>query len=378
MYTIVFIKSSEQVITLIKYFRQWYQKNFDSNEPAVFIVVTVIAVLIINFFCNLLAPILAGVIIAYLLEAIVFFLSKILKLNRNVAVYVVFLVFIASVVVVLLFVLPVLIHQTEQFVQSIPQQINNLHVSLLELSKKYPTIITPEQIKDAISTISNIKMEKIAGIGEYLIKFSLESLSSLFTWLVYLFIVPLLAFVFLKDKDRIGKWFVSMLPRERGALEEVWTDVHPQLGNYVKGKTIECLIVTVVTYIGFIFFGLNYSSLLAIFVGLSVFIPYVGMVIVTIPVMLIGVSQFGFSSELFYMLLVYIIIEGLDGTLLVPLLYSEALSLHPVAVISAVLIFGGIWGFWGLFFSIPLAALINSGVKMWARRNINNKKPKET
>ena len=170
---------------------------------------------------------------------------------------------------------------------------------------------------------------------------------------------------------------MNMLPKERGALEEVWADVKPQLGNYVKGKTIECLIVTVITYIGFIVFGLNYALLLAILVGISVFIPYIGMVIVTIPVVLIGISQFGFSSELFYMLLVYMIIQGLDGNLLVPLLYSEALSLHPVAVIAAVLIFGGIWGFWGLFFAIPLAALINSGVKMWTRRNINNKTPKE-
>lgn len=362
---------------MIKYLRQWYQKKFDSNEPAVFIVVTVIAVLIINFFGDLLAPILAGVIIAYLLESVVAFLSKVLKLNRNIAVYIVFLIFIALVIMLLLFVLPALMHQAGQFVQSIPQQINNLHASLLELSRKYPTIITPEQIKDAVSTISNIKMDKIAGIGQYLLKFSLASLSSIFTWLVYLFIVPLLAFFFLKDKDRIGKWFVNMLPKERGALEEVWADVRPQLGNYVKGKTIECLIVTVVTYIGFIVFGLNYSLLLAICVGLSVFIPYIGMVIVTIPVVLIGISQFGFSSELFYMLLVYLIIQGLDGNLLVPLLYSEALSLHPVAVIAAVLIFGGIWGFWGLFFAIPLAALINSGVKMWTRRNINNKNLKE-
>ena len=359
------------------YLRQWYQKKFDSNEPAVFIVVTVITVLIINFFGDLLAPVLAGVVIAYLLEAIVSCLSKRFKINRNISVYMVFLLFIALVIVALLFVLPALMHQAGHFIQSIPEQINNLHASLLDLSKKYPTFITPEQIKDAINTMSNIKFDKIAGIGQYLIKFSLASLSSLFALLVYLFIVPLLAFFFLKDKDSIGKWFVSMLPKERGALEEVWGDVKPQLGNYVKGKTIECVIVTIITYIGFIFFGLNYSLLLASLVGISVFIPYMGMVIVTIPVVLIGISQFGFGSELLYMLFVYLIIQGLDGNLLVPILYSEALSLHPVAVISAVLIFGSIWGFWGLFFAIPLAALINSGVKMWTRRNINNRKTKE-
>ncbi|WP_116964029.1 AI-2E family transporter [Fastidiosibacter lacustris] len=362
---------------MIKYLRQWYQKKFDSNEPAVFIVVTFIAVLIINFFGGLLAPILAGVVIAYLLEAVVSLLSRRLKVNRSIAVYLVFLAFISVVIAILLFVLPALMHQAGQFLQSIPEQINNLHASLLKLSQKYPNIITSEQIKEGISAISNIKFDKIAGISQYLIKFSLVSLSSIFAWLVYLFIVPLLAFFFLKDKERIARWFVNMLPNERGALEEVWADVRPQLGNYVKGKTIECLIVTLATYIGFIMFGLNYALLLAILVGLSVFIPYIGMVIVTIPIVLIGLSQFGFTSQFFYMLLVYLIIQGLDGNLLVPLLFSEALSLHPVAVIASVLVFGGIWGFWGLFFAIPLAALINSGVKMWTRRNINNRKPKE-
>ncbi|WP_235826854.1 AI-2E family transporter [Facilibium subflavum] len=355
-----------------QYIKRWYSKKFDSNEPAVFIFVIVFAVLIINFFGDLLAPILAGIVIAYLLGAAVSFLSKRLKINRTLAVYLVFIVFIAIVVSLILFLLPKLMHQAGQFIKTLPAQLQSLHDSLFSLAQKYPTLIKKTQIQEAIDAISSIRMDKLAGISQFLIKFSLTSLTSLATWLVYLFIVPLLAFFFLKDKDRIIQWFVNMLPRQRGALEEVWADVKPQLGNYVKGKTIELIIVSVVTYIGFIVFDLNYALLLAILVGLSVLIPYIGMVVVTIPVALIGLSQYGFSAEFLYMFIVYLIIQALDGNVLVPLLYSEALSLHPVAVIAALLIFGGIWGFWGLFFAIPLAALINSGIRMWIRRNINN------
>ena len=137
----------------------------------------------------------------------------------------------------------------------------------------------------------------------------------------------------------------------------------------MKGKTIEMLIMTIVTYIGFIIFDMNYALLLAVCVGLSVVIPYIGMVIVTIPVIIIGLMQFGLSSTFAYMLIIYLVLQALDGNLLVPLLYSEAVNLHPVAVIAAVLIFGGIWGFWGLFFAIPLAALSNSALKMWTRHS---------
>ncbi len=357
---------------MLQYVKNWYYGKFNSSEPAIFIAVVVVAVLIINFFGDLLAPILAGVIIAYLLEAVVNLLSKRLRINRTLAVYLVFVLFIALLVLLVLFLLPKLAHQAGEFMQSIPAQIQSLRDSLFELSRKYPTIVTEAQIQEGIDAISNIRFDKLASISQYLIQFSLASLPSVFTWLVYLFIVPLLAFFFLKDKDAITKWFVARLPKERGALVEVWSDMKPQLGNYVKGKTIECIIVSVVTYIGFVVFNLNYSLLLAIFVGLSVLIPYIGMVIVTIPVALIGLGQFGFSSEFFYMFLIYLIIQALDGNLLVPILYSEALSLHPVAVIAAVLVFGGIWGFWGLFFAIPLAALINSAMKMWMRRRIVN------
>lgn len=357
---------------MLRYLTRWYAGKFDSTEPAVFIAVVIIAVIIISFFGNLLAPILAGVIIAYLLEAIVNVLSRWLRIKRIFAVYLVFLLFIAALVLLIVFLLPKLTHQAAEFFQSIPQQIKNLRASFFALSQKYPAILSEAQIQGAINAISNIQLDKLASISQYLIKFSLASLPSLITWLVYLFIVPLLVFFFLKDKDRISVWFVSMLPEERGALEEVWSDMRPQLGNYVKGKTLECIIVSIATYIGFIYFNLNYALLMAIFVGLSVLIPYIGMVVVTIPVALIGLGQFGVSSTFFYMFLVYLIIQALDGNLLVPLLYSEALSLHPVAVIAAVLIFGGIWGFWGLFFAIPLAALINAAIKMWVRRKLSS------
>lgn len=358
---------------LITYLKQWYQEKFDSSEPAIFIVTVFMASLIIHYFGNLLAPLLGSIVIAYLLEVVVFFLSNRLKLNRNIAIYIVFLVFIASLFMIFFFVVPSLIYQTGQLIHNAPQQVNNLHLSLIELSEKYPTIITPESIKEIIHTISNIKLDKIAGIGQYIIKFSLTSLSSLLDWLIYLFIVPLLVFLLLKDKHRISMWFINILPKQCAALEEIWLDVRPQLGNYVKGKTIECVILTLITYIGFIVFDLNYSLLLSILVGISVFIPYIGMVIVTIPVIFIGIGQFGFSSDLFYMLLTYLVIQTLDGNLLVPLLYSEVLNLHPIAVITAVFFFGGIWGFWGIFFAIPLVTLINSSMKMWARHSRGKK-----
>jgi putative permease len=68
-------------------------------------------------------------------------------------------------------------------------------------------------------------------------------------------------------------------------------------------------------------------------------------------------------------MIAYAIIQILDGNLLAPLLLSEVVNLHPVAIVVAVLLFGGLWGLWGLFFAVPLATLINAVIKAWMERH---------
>jgi putative permease len=94
-------------------------------------------------------------------------------------------------------------------------------------------------------------------------------------------------------------------------------------------------------------------------------IPYIGAAVVTLPVAIIAFFQWGWSDYFFYLMLAYGVIQALDGNVLVPLLFSEAVNLHPVAIIVAVLVFGGLWGFWGVFFAIPLATLIKAVMNAW-------------
>jgi putative permease len=128
---------------------------------------------------------------------------------------------------------------------------------------------------------------------------------------------------------------------------------------------LEIIVVGLVCYAAFSWMGLNYAALLALCVGLSVIIPYIGAAMVTLPVAMVGFFQWGMSSEFYALCAVYLIIQALDGNVLVPLLFSEAVNLHPVAIILAVLFFGGIWGLWGVFFAIPLATMIKAIINAW-------------
>jgi len=174
----------------------------------------------------------------------------------------------------------------------------------------------------------------------------------------------------------LTKWFVEFLPDKKKLLNHVWAEMNDQIGNYIRGKAAEIVIVGTVSYIVFLLFGLQYAVLLAAIVGFSVLVPYVGATVVTLPVALVGYFQWGWSADFAYIMLAYLVIQALDGNLLVPLLFSEAVNLHPVAIIVAILVFGGLWGFWGVFFAIPLATLVKAVVYSWPSRSGNSFQPK--
>ena len=73
----------------------------------------------------------------------------------------------------------------------------------------------------------------------------------------------------------------------------------------------------------------------------------------------------------------YFVIQFLDGNVLVPILFSEAVNLHPIAIIVAILVFGGLWGFWGVFFAIPLATLVKALINVWPIHEEDTKKIKK-
>ena len=185
--------------------------------------------------------------------------------------------------------------------------------------------------------------------------------------IILLVLVPVLVFFFLKDKQGIVAWFVSYLPQQRSLVASVWSEVEGQIANYVRGKAVEILIVGGVSYITFVVLGLQYAALLATLVGFSVLIPYVGAFSATMPVAMVAYFQFGWGWDFGRVVIAYTIIQVLDGNVLVPLIFSEAVNLHPVAIIVAILVFGGCGASGGYFFAIPLATVVQAVLKAWPR-----------
>ena len=341
----------------------WFKRTFSDPQIVFLTLILAVGFAIVLTMGDMLAPVLASVVIAYLLEGLVITLER-RGLPRLIAAWVVFLVFLLFVSAIMLGLMPLLSRQVTGLVQQLPSMIGEGQTVLMQLPERFPEVISAQQVEELLDGIRG----EIAGFGQAVLSMSVSSVVGLLTILVYLVLMPMLVFFFLKDKEVILRWFSRFMPGERGLADRVWVEVDRQIGNYVRGKFWDIIIVWAASLLAFSFFELQYAMLLAVLVGLSVVVPYVGATVVTFPVLLVAWFQWGWSQDLVWVTVAYLAIQALDGNVLVPLLFGEVVNLHPIAIIVAILVFGGLWGFWGVFFAIPLATLVNAVLRAWPNR----------
>ncbi|HFE37425.1 MAG TPA: AI-2E family transporter, partial [Gammaproteobacteria bacterium] len=345
---------------MIEILKKWYERHFSNPQVVILALLLITGFSIVISLGDILMPLLVAIVVAYMLEVPVMKMEA-RGFGRKIASLFVFTAFLAVLVISLVALFPLLFEQVSQFVTELPKMISRVQQELLRLPKEYPTHITPAHINEIMTLVKN----EIGRLSQVVLSFSISSVQGLITWVVYLILIVLLVFFFLKDKEIIKSWISGYMPRKRVLVQQVWREMDVQIGNYIRGKMLEIIIVGVATYIAFVVMGLNYAILLGLLVGLSVLVPFVGATVVTIPVAITAFFQFGWSSEFGYLMLVYGIIQAIDGNVIVPLLFSEVVNLHPVAIIVAIIFFGGFWGFWGVFFAIPLATLVMAVLNAW-------------
>jgi putative permease len=345
---------------MLRQLTAWYKNRFsDPNLSVLFLLLTG-AFFTVYFFGNILAPLFVALILAYMLEWPVNYLMR-FKLNRTFSTFIVMTLFISLSVFAFLGILPTVFRQGASLIQDLPVMFNQTQLYLATLPSQYPDLIDPITTTLLVDNIRSYILES----GGFLLSHSFSSLLNIAALIVYTILVPLMMVFFLKDKHQLTYSIKQLLPNNIKLVEQVWVEMNGQIMNYIRGKVIEIMIVGIATYFVFFFMDLRYSALLAVLVGLSVLIPYIGAAAVTVPVAVVALFQWGFSTDFVYLMVAYGIVQAIDGNLIVPILFSEAVNLHPVIIIVAVLVFGGLWGFWGVFFAIPLATLVKAVFNAW-------------
>lgn len=339
--------------------RDWYNIIARNNQLAMLLVLLVVGTVFVVSTAEMLAPFYGALTIAYVMDVAMRGLQR-RGMSRNASLAVIYGLFVA-VILALIGLVPVLGRQIAQLVSQAPQFIAKFQDIIHHLPERYPTLVTAQQLDEGLDEFRS----EILGLGQHLAPYLRGTVIGLVTALVYLIIVPVMIFFLLKDKDRIIAWLASFLPQHHELVASVWRDVNRQLQSFVGGKVVQMVIVGIVSYIVFALIHLNYAPLLAVIIAVAVMIPYIGAAAATVPVAGVALLQWGVSLDAGIAVGAYLVIHALDGNVLVPLLFSEAVAIHPVAIIVAILFFGGIWGVWGVFFAIPLAVLVKAVIVAW-------------
>jgi putative permease len=343
---------------MFEYVKTWYERKFSDPHSVTLLFLLIASVALLYFFGSLIVPVLVALVIA---DWPVVHLER-FGLKRFSATVIVMLIFTGVMLTLILVIGPVLWKQTSNLVQETPHMVEQGKSFLMALPQQYPSLINAEQVQAIVASVEAKALE----FGQVIVSFSLTSLKDVVAWLIYLVLVPLLVFFMLKDKLELTSSAATLIPQQRRLILQVWHEMNQQIMNYIRGKVFEILIVGGTSFIAFTVLDLRYAALLGVLVGFSVLIPFVGAALVTIPVAAVALFQFGIETQFWTILIIYGIIQALDGNVLVPLLFSEAVDLNPVFIIVAVLFFGGLWGFWGVFFAIPLASLVKALINAWS------------
>lgn len=342
---------------------QWIDEYFGNRQALALLFLNFLILALTLIFAKLFTPIMISLVLAFLMQGPINTLSQYISYKKSCLT--IFVIFITLTTLVFMTLIPVLWDQLILLVQEAPS-------ILLALKKASHSLFNhldyySPQFFDQI--LINAQSD-ITRFSKSFVQMSVTSIPSIIVLLVYSVLIPLIMVFLNLDKDKISEYLVSYFPEEKAQLQIIFHEVLLQLSNYLRGKIYEILIVGVASFLTFKLLSLKYAFLLGTLVGLSVLIPYVGATLVTFPVVFVAYFQFGFDGNFTTIIIAYTIIQVLDGNVVVPILFSEAVSLHPLVIILAVLIFGYLGGIWGIFFAIPLAAILNAYVNHWPKTSL--------
>ena len=302
---------------------------------------------------NVLLPFILGGAIAYFLDPVADRLER-LGLSRAMATLVITLCAILIFVILALAVIPTLVRQAADLIETAPQLFRDLRDFI---GVHFPTLVDEgSPMREAIGTVGDTVKER----GAELLNTALSSAMSVINLLMLFVIVPVVAVYLLLDWDRMVARIDDLLPRDHApVVRHLAREIDSTLAGFVRGMGSVCLILGCYYAIALALVGLNFGLVVGVVAGLLTFIPYVGAIIG--GALAIGLALFQFWGEWYWIAAVagiFFLGQFLEGNFLTPKLVGSSIGLHPVWLIFALSVFGTLFGFVGMLVAVPLAAAL--------------------
>jgi len=321
-----------------------------------------VTILSLKYMTFLAAPLLFSFVIAYLFNPVVNALEKKTGLSRGLIAGSLMLLLVLILVILMANLIPYAVDQISTAAENLPQLLADFTAQVKEFSKYIS--------KNFADYVGNIDlMVRIKGMV-YRILYNFSNLlfdlfSRLYTLILmvfYLVITPLFAFYFLKDYRKIKGAILGLVPeRLQERVIKKMKKMNQLLHSFIRGQAIVVLILAILYSIGLTLIGMPFSILIGIGAGLGDIIPYMGTVVGLIVSLVIGLAHFQSAEKLLLVLLVFAVVKGSENWYFYPKIVGKEVGLHFVWVLLSIIVFGNIFGFWGLLVAIPASA----GFKMF-------------
>ncbi len=329
---------------------------------------------------NILMPIFIGVLFAYLLNPLVknlekftdkfiqWFYKKIFKKNKKnkklaniLAIFLTYLLMAVFIISFCKFVIPSLLESLNLMITNIPVYINNIYDYLKEISKSNPDLM---ELVDKLNTnISEFMTNLVVPSMDTLFANVTAGLSSIVKWGINIIIGLIVSVYLIYDKDEFldgtNRVLKAVLPKKAYDFTMVNLGyVDKIFGGFMIAKIIDSLIIGVLTFIICSIFKIPYALIISVIVGITNIIPYFGPFIGAIPCILLLLLINPTKSLTFAILI--LLIQQFDGNILGPKLIGNKTGIKSFWVLFSILLFGGLFGFVGMIFGVPVFAVIYS------------------
>lgn len=312
---------------------------------------------------NQIMPFILGAAVAYLLDPLADRFER-LGLSRTLAVVLISLIAVLIVVAVVLTLVPLLVKQTTQLVNTAPQMADELQRFLMN---RFPQIFAEGS---TINTALTDAGKKISDSGMQVVSTVLGSVMGVFSLLALVVIVPVVAFYLLLDWDNMVERLDEMLPRDHAeTIRSLAREIDRALSGFVRGQGLVILVLGTFYSIGLAVVGLPFGVAIGVMAASLSFIPYVGVLIGGATA--IGVALFSFWGDWFHIGAVVAIFgagQFVEGNFLQPKIVGGSVGVHPVWLMLALTVFGSMFGFVGLLVAVPLAAALGVLVRYGVAR----------
>jgi predicted PurR-regulated permease PerM len=315
---------------------------------------------------DILIPFLVAFILAYLTNPLIDFLER-RRLPRLPAVSLVFVIMTGLTVLGAITLVPDLIREIQDLIVRLPQTVQNAIAFAHKHLPRLFAILKIDYMKIEQDFLQNQYPAKVEALLIQAVK-ALSNMGTVMNWVLYVILIPVLTFYFLKEYPRIKGRFISFVPRRQKSLVNfyLWRS-NRILGGYIRGKVIVAAILGLLTWLGLFLLSVPYAIMIGIVVAVFSLIPFVGFYISLGVALLTALFMPDTGRAVVKILAVFLLSEAAEAYVISPKIVGERVGLHPVTVIFAILVFSRFLGFWGLLIAVPAAALLKFLFDEWCR-----------